>query len=89
MLVACHSPLVTEEGWRHTNQRADAGSLPQAGLKIDRVCPPTFPLVPVLRRLLPTVYCLPTFPLVTCHSSLVTGFRREEAADLQSRPALA
>jgi len=58
------------------------------------VCLPTFPLVPVLRRLLPTVYCLPTFLLVTCprpasiqgnrggHSSLVTAFRKEEAADL-------
>jgi hypothetical protein len=61
---------------------------PQAGLEIDRVCLPTFPLVPVLRRLLPTVYCLPTFPLVTCHSSLVTAFRREEAADLKNRSAL-
>jgi len=53
--------------------------LPQAGLKIDRVCLPSFPLVPVLRRLLPTVYCLPTFPLVTCHSSLHLGGKKPQA----------
>ncbi len=28
-------PLVTEEGRRQTNQRADAACLPQAGLEID------------------------------------------------------
>jgi hypothetical protein len=52
--------------------------LPQAGLEIDRVCLSSFPLVPVLRRLLPTVYCLPTFPLVTCHSSLHLGGKKPQ-----------
>ena len=50
---------------------------------------PTFPLVPVLRRLLPTIYCLPTFPLVTCHSSPHLGGKKPQSYKAGRRYLLA